>query len=620
MKNRIIAVAAALAVLCPSAVFAAEAEQDRVEIDFAVGDSVLMVNGESLEVTAPYVVGDGTTLVPVRVITEAFGAEVGWDGATQTVTLDYPDVSITLTIGSDTAMVNDHTEKLAAAPELYNDTTMVPLRFISETFDAVVTYDDATRRITVVKESKEEQSQIEAGTDKPYIGDSFYGWSMKNPTIMEMADRSFDGMSTAFANDTAALGIEIMDIDEETTVDDIYNELAEYLGGMTMSIADKNTTAAGVTTIHFRGKDSDKTIDVIAIVKDDMAYTVTSIIENDSADMNDVLDIASSFSLTENEDMYDMSNVKDGTRSFEDDELKISMALPADFYEAEMSETNAHAFLTSGDQAGSVMIGVYSKSDTVTVDGSVAKDRERLASITDPTLAIVSEVEDTTIAGVPAKQYKVTYSGAGTAGKYVTRDIYFEIGDYVYNLTCDMPTEDEVNKVVDSFKAEELDPSVTGTILKDVALNAEKTVNIGSKTMTLAEDWLKLATGDITIVFNGYSDATLTVTELPGEASASMVRDYLEQISSTQYLEDMKEQNDELKSLSRVGDVKTSQIGGRTFYSVELKYEYKTRTVYDTVYMTVMDDTAYMMMFNRQDVYRDSGLQDQVEEMIASIK
>ena len=64
-----------------------------------------MVNGNELEVTAPYVVGDGTTLVPVRVITEAFGAEVGWDGDTKTVSLSYPDVTISLTIGSGTAQI-----------------------------------------------------------------------------------------------------------------------------------------------------------------------------------------------------------------------------------------------------------------------------------------------------------------------------------------------------------------------------------------------------------------------------------------------------------------------------------------------------------------------------------
>ena len=69
-----------------------------VEIAFKVGDEILKINGESVEVEKPYVV-EGTTLVPLRVITEAFGAQVDWDGNTQTITLNYSDVTIILQIG-----------------------------------------------------------------------------------------------------------------------------------------------------------------------------------------------------------------------------------------------------------------------------------------------------------------------------------------------------------------------------------------------------------------------------------------------------------------------------------------------------------------------------------------
>ena len=132
MKKKVTALCAVLAVIggmIPSA-FAADVPE-KTEISFKVGDSTLTVNGQPMEVTAPYVVGEGTTLVPIRVITEAFGAEVNWNGEEQSVNLKYPDVDITIKIGSKSAQVNTHAEELLAAPELYNDTTMVPLRFIS---------------------------------------------------------------------------------------------------------------------------------------------------------------------------------------------------------------------------------------------------------------------------------------------------------------------------------------------------------------------------------------------------------------------------------------------------------------------------------------------------------
>ena len=123
-----------------------------VEISFCVGDSILLINGEKVDVEKPYVVGAGVTLVPVRVITESFGAVVGWEDETQKVTLTYKDKVIVIYIGNDEAVINGEKVKMLAAPELtLSGFTMVPLRFISENFGAEVGYDEATEAISVVK-------------------------------------------------------------------------------------------------------------------------------------------------------------------------------------------------------------------------------------------------------------------------------------------------------------------------------------------------------------------------------------------------------------------------------------------------------------------------------------
>ena len=134
---------------------------EKVEISFSVGDETLTINGADLTVEKPYIAGDGVTLVPVRVITEAFGAKVGWDGNTRTVTVTYPDVQIVLQIGNKSVKVNRMDETLLAAPELtLNGFTMVPLRFISEKFGAVVDYDEATRLITVTKDRSNQNETV----------------------------------------------------------------------------------------------------------------------------------------------------------------------------------------------------------------------------------------------------------------------------------------------------------------------------------------------------------------------------------------------------------------------------------------------------------------------------
>lgn len=120
-------------------------EEKEVSISFTVGSKELDINDEKVEVeVAPYIVGEGTTLVPLRVISEAFGAKVGWDGETQTVIIVDTDTEIMLQIGNKTAFVNGEAVEMEEAPELLGSgVTTVPLRFVSETFKAEVNWDES---------------------------------------------------------------------------------------------------------------------------------------------------------------------------------------------------------------------------------------------------------------------------------------------------------------------------------------------------------------------------------------------------------------------------------------------------------------------------------------------
>ena len=69
----------------------------KVEISFKVGSSILSINGNDVEVETPYVIG-GVTLVPIRVITEAFGAAVDWISETRKIIISCQDVEVRLQI------------------------------------------------------------------------------------------------------------------------------------------------------------------------------------------------------------------------------------------------------------------------------------------------------------------------------------------------------------------------------------------------------------------------------------------------------------------------------------------------------------------------------------------
>lgn len=95
--------------------------------------------------TCPVIV-NGRTLLPVRAVVTEMGGDVSWDGQTRTVTLDCGTNQIKLTIGSEKAYLNGEEHTLDSPPEIINDRTMLPIRFIAESFGYGVSWDDPTKR------------------------------------------------------------------------------------------------------------------------------------------------------------------------------------------------------------------------------------------------------------------------------------------------------------------------------------------------------------------------------------------------------------------------------------------------------------------------------------------
>lgn len=91
----------------------------------------------------------GSTLVPMRGIFEALGATVRFDKATQTVYGQKGATAIVLPVGALTATVNGKSQSLPLPAQLVNGTTLVPLRFISESLGASVGWNPAISTVTI---------------------------------------------------------------------------------------------------------------------------------------------------------------------------------------------------------------------------------------------------------------------------------------------------------------------------------------------------------------------------------------------------------------------------------------------------------------------------------------
>lgn len=107
------------------------------------------VNGHIIEFDTDPILENDTTLVGFSAILKALGAEVVWDETSQTITATKNDKKIVLAIGSNTAYVNGEAVYLLAAPTIIGDSTMIPIRFVSENMGMKVSWDGETKLITV---------------------------------------------------------------------------------------------------------------------------------------------------------------------------------------------------------------------------------------------------------------------------------------------------------------------------------------------------------------------------------------------------------------------------------------------------------------------------------------
>lgn len=94
---------------------------------------------------------EGRTLVPLRSIFEAMGADVEWDGATSTAIAKRGNVEVKITIGASEIYKNGKAIPVDVPAMLLNSRTMVPARVIAEAFGADVQW-NGNGRIVLITE------------------------------------------------------------------------------------------------------------------------------------------------------------------------------------------------------------------------------------------------------------------------------------------------------------------------------------------------------------------------------------------------------------------------------------------------------------------------------------
>jgi hypothetical protein len=93
---------------------------------------------------------NGRVMVPLRGVMERLGAYVSYSPATKTVTANKGGVDLQLAIGQRQATVNGRTVMLDVPAQEYRGSTLVPLRFMGEALGAEVRWDAPSMTVNIV--------------------------------------------------------------------------------------------------------------------------------------------------------------------------------------------------------------------------------------------------------------------------------------------------------------------------------------------------------------------------------------------------------------------------------------------------------------------------------------
>lgn len=117
-------------------------------IGVILGMSLLMT-GSLQAATLNCVNQNNTNCIPIRTISQEFGAGVSFDKASGIIGITYKGKEIEIQLGSKEATVNGEKKILQMAPQALNGTTYVPIRFIGEALGGVVNYDKGQLTVTI---------------------------------------------------------------------------------------------------------------------------------------------------------------------------------------------------------------------------------------------------------------------------------------------------------------------------------------------------------------------------------------------------------------------------------------------------------------------------------------
>lgn len=217
-------------------------------------DIKVTLDGQEIEFDVPPQIINGRTLVPMRAIFEALGAEVEWSQELQTIhavmTIGNKYRTVTMIIGdnrmftysgdstAEIAVPGDAMIDLDVPPVIIDERTLVPVRAVAESFDCDVDW-DADNRTVIISSALPEPTAAPTAvpTDAPveYVIEyddtnerqAHYIRNFTITNISKNSDGNYDITCTleTFLEGRGTVGVTFNCLDENGTVVDTFSKM-----------------------------------------------------------------------------------------------------------------------------------------------------------------------------------------------------------------------------------------------------------------------------------------------------------------------------------------------------------------------------------------------------------
>ena len=101
---------------------------------------------------------NGSTLLPVRSVSNALGGEVLWDAATKTVVVTKGTTDVVMPVGEKYIIVNDDVVEISAPAQVVDGRTYVPLRVLGNALDCGITWVNETKTVEIEQKDVQENT------------------------------------------------------------------------------------------------------------------------------------------------------------------------------------------------------------------------------------------------------------------------------------------------------------------------------------------------------------------------------------------------------------------------------------------------------------------------------